>query len=254
MSCPPTMAPHGKNTLDSSARSSTDFNGIETTKNHFWSTNEKLTLKSVYRDLCHDEMPTPTKTKTKIPTGRSATGKKIGKRATASNGKNRDAADDFIHSIENTDNVESVLRIRTLAKVVRPMGANRLVVRLQDGDEVQIIIAGRLRFHGRAASKADRPNCMALNSIVLLDGGYAVSNLSKAHIVRIKTAYTDAGISTCRGFFDGSVGSDCEGFDWDHGETDPPHGEPDGESHGEIGGRESRSKDIGPEIDDIDDI
>lgn len=171
----------------------------------------------MYRDLCHDEMPTPTKTK--IPTGRSATGKKIGKRAAASNGKNRDAAEEFIASVENNHNLESLFRIKTLARVIRPMGANRLVVRLQDGEEVQTLIAGRLRFHGRAASKADRPNCMVLNSIILLDGGHAVSNLSKAHIVRIQSAYSDAHITTYRGFFEGSVGSDCEGFDWDYTET-----------------------------------
>jgi hypothetical protein len=164
-------------------------------------------------------MPTPTKTKTKIPTGRAATGKKIGKRAAASNGKNRDAAEEFIASVESMHNLESLFRVKTLARVVRPMGANRLVVRLQDGEEVQTLIAGRLRFHGRAASKTDRPNCMVLNSIVLLDGGHAVSNLSKAHIVRIQTAYSDAHVATYRGFFEGSVGSDCEGFDWDYTEA-----------------------------------
>lgn len=159
-------------------------------------------------------MPIATKT-----VARSATGKKIGKRAAASNGKNRDAAEDFIHSVENNNNLDSLFRIKMLARVVRPMGANRLVVKLQNGEEVQTLIAGRLRFHGRAASKTDRPNCMILNSIVLLDGGHAVSNLSKAHIVRIQSAYTDAGVSTSRGFFDGTVGSDCEGFDWDYTET-----------------------------------
>ena len=151
----------------------------------------------------------------------NATGKKIGKRAAASNWKNRDAADGYIDAVEKLANsdLDSLFRVNCLARVVRPKGANRLVVTLQNGDEGDIIIAGRLRFHGRAASKTDRPNCMVLNSIVLVDGGYAVSNLSKAHIARIKSAYDAAGISTYKGFFDGSVGADCEGFDWDCSEA-----------------------------------
>jgi len=156
----------------------------------------------------HDEMP-------------NATGKKIGKRAAASNWKNRDAADCYIDAVEKLahSDLDSLFRVNSLARVVRPKGANRLVVTLQNGEEGDILIAGRLRFHGRAASKTDRPNCMVLNSIVLVDGGYAVSNLSKAHIARIKSAYAAAGISTYKGFFDGSVGADCEGFDWDNSEA-----------------------------------
>ena len=152
----------------------------------------------------------------------NATGKKIGKRAAASNWKNRDAADGYIESVEklaNSPDLDSLFRVNSLARVVRPKGANRLVVTLQNGEEGDILIAGRLRFHGRAASKTDRPNCMVLNSIVLIDGGYAVSNLSKAHIARIKSAYAAAGISTYKGFFDGSVGADCEGFDWDNSDA-----------------------------------
>jgi len=149
--------------------------------------------------------------------GRSAaTGKKMGKRAAASCGKNVCAAEDYIDAVEEGDDLDTLFRVKTLARVARPMGAGRIFVTLQNGDEVETLIAGRLRFKGRAASKTDRPNCMVLNSIVLLDGGHAVSNLSNAHIVRIQKAYISAGVSTFKGFFDGSVGADCEGFDWDH--------------------------------------
>ena len=154
----------------------------------------------------------------------AATGKKMGKRAAASIHKNRSAADDYIDEIEDGSDLDRVFRVKTLARVLRPFGAGRIVVALQSGEEVQTMIAGSLRFHGRAASKTDRPNCIVLNSIVLLDGGRAVSNLSNAHIARIREAYAHAGVKAFRGFFDGSVGvdqekGDIEGFDWDYSEA-----------------------------------
>ena len=149
----------------------------------------------------------------------AATGKKMGRRAAASCGKNVTAADIYIDEVEEGSNTDTLFRIKTLARVVRPCGANRLIVTLQTGEEVETLIGGRVRFKGRAATKTDRPNCFVLNSIVLLDGGYAVSNLSNAHIVRIKEAYTAAGVPTFKGFFDGALGADCEGFDWDHSDA-----------------------------------
>ena len=151
----------------------------------------------------------------------AVTGKKIGKRAAASNAKNMMAADEYIESVEKQEDLDSLFRVKTLARVLRHAGAGRIVVTLQDGSEVQTLIGGRVRFHGRAATKTDRPTCMVMNSMVLLDGGYAVSNLTTAHIARIQSAYATADIKVAKGFFTGSVGADgdCEGFDWDYTET-----------------------------------
>ena len=155
----------------------------------------------------------------------AATGKKMGKRAAASANKNRNAADEYIDDIEENNDLDRLFRVKTLARVIRPFGAGRIVVMLQSGEEVETMIAGSLRFHGRAATKTDRPNCIVLNSVVLLDGGRAVSNLSTAHIARVREVYASAGVRVSSGFFHGTVGADAddsslqEGFDWDYSDT-----------------------------------
>ena len=154
------------------------------------------------------------------------TGKKVGKRAAASNAKNMMAADEYIEAVEKQADLDNLFRVKTLARVMRHQGAGRILVTLQDGSEVETVIAGRLRFHGRAATKTDRPVCMVMNSVVLLDGGHAVSNLSMSHIARIQLAYQAADIKVTKGFFTGSVGSDCEGFEWDLGASCPLVTEP----------------------------
>lgn len=153
----------------------------------------------------------------------AATGRKMGKRAAASISKNRNAADTYIDDIEEANDLDRLFRVKTLARVIRPFGAGRIVVMLQSGEEVETMIAGSLRFHGRAATKTDRPNCIVLNSVVLLDGGRAVSNLSTAHIARVREVYAVAGVRVYNGFFHGTVGADAddtiEGFDWDYSDT-----------------------------------
>jgi hypothetical protein len=156
----------------------------------------------------------------------AVTGKKVGKRAAASNAKNMMAADEYIEAVEKQADLDNLFRVKTLARVMRHQGAGRILVTLQDGSEVETVIAGRLRFHGRAATKTDRPVCMVMNSVVLLDGGHAVSNLSMSHIARIQLAYQAADIKVTKGFFTGSVGSDCEGFEWDLGASCPLVTEP----------------------------
>lgn len=112
-----------------------------------------------------------------------------------------------------------------LARVTRQSGAGRLKVTLQDGStDVDITIAGSLRFKGRAATKGDRSNCMNVNDLIVLHGPQAAGKIPREFHGRIEAAFTRLRVSTPKGFFakgateaDGAAADD--GFVWDTDEA-----------------------------------
>jgi len=89
-----------------------------------------------------------------------------------------------------------------IARVTRWSGGGHLRVTLQDGTtEVDVTIAGSLRFKGHAATKGDRPSAMNVNDLIVLYGPQAAGKIPRDLNERIETAFTRLGVKTPKGFF-----------------------------------------------------
>jgi hypothetical protein len=148
----------------------------------------------------------------------------------------RNAAKNADHVLEYLDILESAATLVVLetfmernsiqlARVTRTSGAGRLKVTLQSGDtDVDVSIAGSLRFHGRAATKGDRTNCMCVHDLVVLHGPQAAGKIPRDLFGRIQAAFDRLCVSYPKGFFTkgttetGTATSEL-GFDWETDEA-----------------------------------
>jgi hypothetical protein len=147
----------------------------------------------------------------------------------------RNASKNASHVMEYLETLEAAKTLVTLetymeseaiqlARVTRQSGAGRLKVTLQDGStDVDVTIAGSLRFKGRAATKGDRSNCMNVNDLIVLHGPQAAGKIPREFHGRIEAAFTRLRVSYPKGFFakgtadDGAAADD--GFVWDTDEA-----------------------------------
>jgi hypothetical protein len=153
-----------------------------------------------------------------------------GKAARRNASKNASHVMDYLEALESsktTDALETYMERDAIqiARVTRQSGAGRLKVTLQSGEaEVDITIAGSLRFKGRAATKGDRSNCMNVSDLIVLHGPQAAGKIPRELYGRIEAAFSRLRVSTPKGFFvkggtDGSAAADDMGFDWDTDEA-----------------------------------
>jgi hypothetical protein len=108
-----------------------------------------------------------------------------------------------------------------IARVTRWSGGGHLKVALQDGStDVDVTIAGSLRFKGRAATKGDRANSMNVNDLIVLYGPQAAGKIPRDLCRRVAAAFERLGVSTPKGFFGGeSDEAEEDLFDRDEEET-----------------------------------
>jgi hypothetical protein len=72
-----------------------------------------------------------------------------------------------------------------LGKVIKTPGGGRLKVLIQDGSEELVLISQSVKIMGRAGNKTDRPNCMCINDLILIDGGYAMAKIPPSTVIKI---------------------------------------------------------------------
>jgi len=71
-----------------------------------------------------------------------------------------------------------------LGKVIKTPGG-RLKVLIQDDTEELVLISNSVKIKGRAGNKTDRSNCMCINDIIIVDGGFAVAKVPPATVMKI---------------------------------------------------------------------
>jgi hypothetical protein len=156
----------------------------------------------------------------------AAAGKTKGKGKAA----RRNAAKNACHVLDYLENLDASKTLDDLetymereaiqtARVTRQSGAGRLKVTLQDGTvDVDVTIAGALRFKGRAATKGDRSNCMNVGDLIVLHGPQAAGKIPRELLDRVQTAFDRLRVSYPKGFFavgttESAAGEDL-GFVW----------------------------------------
>lgn len=72
-----------------------------------------------------------------------------------------------------------------LGKVIKTPGGGRLKVIIQDDTEELVLISKSVKIMGRAGNKTDRSNCMCINDMIIIDGGFAVGKVPPATVMRI---------------------------------------------------------------------
>lgn len=152
-----------------------------------------------------------------------------GKAARRNATKNASHVLDYLDTLEaakTLDALETYMEREAiqLARVTRQSGAGHLKVTLQDGStDVDVTIAGSLRFKGRAATKGDRSNCMNVNDLIVLHGPQAAGKIPREFHGRIEAAFTRLRVSAPKGFFAkgaaDDAGDDDDGFVWDTDEA-----------------------------------
>jgi len=154
-----------------------------------------------------------------MPKGRSAvTGRQLGRAAARAQYKNASVVDSYVDIVEEAESLEELLSIRDrgtqIARVVKPMGAGRLDVIFPDGSTANLVIAGAVKFKGRASTKADRDNCMSTGDYIIVLGVQAAAKIPRAIVSRIQTVFCTHGFDVIRGFFDSAVEEEEE-FEFD---------------------------------------
>jgi len=126
---------------------------------------------------------------------------------------------EIIYTTERLHNV-------TLARVIKPLGANDLsVVYFTGGDEKRVHIARGVTSRGSSATKTDQVNSMHGGSIIVVDGGLASGKFSKGDLSTLRYAFDTLGVRVPEGFFadssaaiigSGSFAVADDGFDFDY--------------------------------------
>jgi hypothetical protein len=126
---------------------------------------------------------------------------------------------EIIYTTERLHNV-------TLARVIKPLGANDLsVVYFTGGDEKRVHIARGVTSRGSSATKTDQVNSMHGGSIIVVDGGLASGKFSKGDLSTLRHAFDTLGVRVPEGFFadssaaiigSGSFAVADDGFDFDY--------------------------------------
>jgi len=135
----------------------------------------------------------------------------------------RDKSADIIYTTERVHNV-------TLARVIKPLGANDLsVVYFTGGGEKRVHIARGVTSRGSSATKTDQINSMHGGSIIVVDGGLASGKFSKGDLSTLRYTFDTLGVRVPDGFFadssaavigsgDSSFAVADDGFDFDYQE------------------------------------
>ena len=149
----------------------------------------------------------------------SRTGGK-GKAARRNTQKNASHVLEYLEAVESAktkDDLEVWMERHSvqIACVTRWSGGGHLKVTLQDGTaDVDVTIAGSLRFKGRAATKGDRPSAMNVNDIIVLYGPQAAGKIPRDLCRRVAAAFDRLGVKTPKGFFTKGA-TDIEGAEED---------------------------------------
>jgi hypothetical protein len=155
---------------------------------------------------------TSTKTKSKSSAAGGAErvgGKKVNGGAAKAFSKNQDAAADYLYALETAADLSALAAIRKSSLLIARVSANtgsgvKVILETQTGakaEPVFVPFAKSIRFHGHAATKTDRVNCMCAHDIVLVDGGFARAKFSPAGRLRLRTAFSALGATLPAGFF-----------------------------------------------------
>jgi hypothetical protein len=89
-----------------------------------------------------------------------------------------------------------------LARVTKMLGSGHLDAQLQDGrDAKHLPIAKSISFNGRAASKADRRNCILAGDLVILRDLHAAAKIPLALVDDIRMEFVRIGVLVPKGFF-----------------------------------------------------
>ncbi len=172
----------------------------------------------------------------------SAAAPKTATVSTAPRGKGkaarRNAAKNAGHVLEYLEELETATKLVDLetymernsiqlARVTRQHGAGRLKVTLQDGStDVDVTIAGSVRFKGRSSTKTDRSCCMCVNDLIVLHGPQAAGKIPRDLFGRIQAEFDRLEVRYPKGFFmkggaDTAAAAEEElGFEWEADEED----------------------------------
>jgi hypothetical protein len=148
-----------------------------------------------------------TVTKPTCGAGRSAvTGRPLGKAAIRALTKNAEAVEEVVEICDRAATAEDLQErmeraALILAKVSRTVGGGRVLVLLQDGEEVSVPIGGSIKMKGKAATKTDRANCMCQGDYVVVRGGIAAGKMSPATVTYVRQVFADLMVAMPKGFF-----------------------------------------------------
>lgn len=140
---------------------------------------------------------------------RGAGGRAIGKAALQARRKNAKAVADFLALVEGVsghEEMESAIEREglRLARVVKMTGCGHMDVQLQDGRTLNLRIAKRVAFKGRAASKTDRENCFMADDVIVVQDAMAAGKIPHALLGELAEEFARVGVAVPKGFF--SVG------------------------------------------------
>jgi len=105
------------------------------------------------------------------------------------NDKNASSIIKYMKILEDSDK-RSIIDIPDehgfrLGKVIKTPGGGRLKVIIQDDTEELVLISKSVKIMGRAGNKTDRSNCMCVNDIIIIDGGFAVAKVPPPIVLKI---------------------------------------------------------------------
>jgi hypothetical protein len=151
---------------------------------------------------------------------RGAGGRAIGKAALQARRKNAGAIADFLDMIEGVSTYGELEDAITrdglrLARVVKSLGCGHLDVQLHDGRSVVLKIAKSVAFKGRAASKADRENCMLAGDLIVVRDAMAAGKIPVALVRDLAEEFTRVGAAAPSGFFTQGSEADAGAVGWE---------------------------------------
>lgn len=151
---------------------------------------------------------------------RGVGGRVLGKAALQARRKNAGAISDFLDMIEGVSSYEELEEAVTrdglrLARVVKSLGCGHLDVQLHDGRSIVLKIAKSVAFKGRAASKADRENCMLAGDLIVVRDAMAAGKIPIALVKELADEFSRVGAATPAGFFTQGSEADAGAVGWE---------------------------------------
>jgi hypothetical protein len=150
---------------------------------------------------------TAPKMKVKKPT---AGGRPLGKKAARAASKNNAVVEQFLTILTAAKTRRDLDILQTealqLGRVIRPVGGNRLEIRLmsveEEGDDeiVKLPIGGNVRG-GRGAMRGDRANSMLADDIVVIRGAQVAAKIPPSVAVPMRELLTALDVPFPKGFF-----------------------------------------------------
>ena len=135
-------------------------------------------------------------------------GKKVNGGAAKAVSKNQDAVADYLYRAESAESVSDLVSLRKgsflIARVSQNTGSGvKVLLETQAAADTPVFVpfAKSIRFHGHAATKTDRANCMCAHDLVLVSGGFAAAKFSPVARLRLKKVFDRFTVSVPKGFF-----------------------------------------------------